>query len=1051
MAIRQGRVQDGDESEDRTRFRPLLCATTAVAILSVFSTPAAAQLSSACTPANVLCVDDTAGSTQEFPTIQAAANAVQPGDTVLVHAGNYSGFRVTRSGTVSAPIAFRASGTVNISSSSSDGIYLSRVSYVTIEGFQIASVAQRCIAARDASANNPVRGVVIRGNTCTGARREGLYLSQVSESLVENNTIRNLSGSRGHAIYLSNAGSDNTIVRRNTIHDITGRDGAGIHMNGDSSVGGDGIISGVVLDSNIIYNVRFNGISMDGVQNTTVQNNVIYAVSRSGVRAFRIDGGGGPRNLRFINNTMHLTSSGGGPVKISEDLGGHVLFNNILLADSSSVPSVSIANVSGLRSDYNIVSNRMSRGSSNVTLSQWQGYGFDGNSVVASASTLFAAPGSDYSLRSGTPAVNTGVAAFAGINAPAADRLNTARPHGAAFDRGAHELRSGSGGGGGGAGDTTDPTVTLTSPSPRSTVSGTAVTIGANASDNTGVMGVQFRINGSNVGSEDPTSPYSVTWNTTQHANGSYQVTAVARDAVGNTAVSPAVTVTVSNSTTPPPPPTQAATATSLSSSVNPSQAGQPVTFTAAVSPSAATGSVRFYSGASLIGTAALSSGRASVSTSSLPAGSHTIRATYGGNAAYASSSSTLTQNVRSSGAGEGDCASRNVLCVDDTGGATQEYSTIQAAANAAIAGDTVLVHPGTYRGFRVSDSGVSNAPITYKAQGEVLINTPDSSGTGIYLSRVSYVTIEGFTIRNASRRCIAAHDASATSPVRGLIIRGNNCSGAGIEGIYVSQVADSLVENNTIFGLRGSRGHGIYLANAGSDRTTVRGNVIYDIRGSEGAGIHMNGDRSVGGEGIITDVLLDGNIIYDTNFNGVSMDGVQDTTLRNNVIFRVGRHAVRAFRIDGGAGPGSLRFINNSFHTTRGWAIRISEDLGGHRIFNNVLLSESSSGGSISIGTTSGFDSSNNAVVNRFSWNDESSIQSLAQWQSSGYESNSFVTTAGAVFANPSGNDYRARTGSPLIDKGLASFNGIAAPSAAHDGTPRPRGAAVDIGAYEQ
>ena len=39
---------------------------------------------------------------------------------------------------------------------------------------------------------------------------------------------------------------------------------------------------------------------------------------------------------------------------------------------------------------------------------------------------------------------------------------------------------------------------------------------------------------GANIGAEDLTAPYSIAWNTTQTANGSHTLTAVARDAAGN-------------------------------------------------------------------------------------------------------------------------------------------------------------------------------------------------------------------------------------------------------------------------------------------------------------------------------------------------------------------------------------------------------------------------------------------------------------------------------------------------------------------------------------
>src|SRR5439155_18199906 len=100
--------------------------------------------------------------------------------------------------------------------------------------------------------------------------------------------------------------------------------------------------------------------------------------------------------------------------------------------------------------------------------------------------------------------------------------------------------------------DTTPPTVSLTSPANGDTVSGT-VSVTASASDNVGVAGVQFQLDGANLGAEDTTAPYAVPWDTTTTANGStHTLRAVVRDAAGNSATSATVTVTVSNG----PPPT---------------------------------------------------------------------------------------------------------------------------------------------------------------------------------------------------------------------------------------------------------------------------------------------------------------------------------------------------------------------------------------------------------------------------------------------------------------------------------------------------------------
>ncbi len=92
--------------------------------------------------------------------------------------------------------------------------------------------------------------------------------------------------------------------------------------------------------------------------------------------------------------------------------------------------------------------------------------------------------------------------------------------------------------------DTAAPSVTLTSPVNGASVTGN-VSLAATASDNTSVVGVQFQVNGANVGTEDTTAPYQATWSTKGLAPGSYALTAIARDAAGNRRTSSTVTVKV--------------------------------------------------------------------------------------------------------------------------------------------------------------------------------------------------------------------------------------------------------------------------------------------------------------------------------------------------------------------------------------------------------------------------------------------------------------------------------------------------------------------------
>jgi len=100
--------------------------------------------------------------------------------------------------------------------------------------------------------------------------------------------------------------------------------------------------------------------------------------------------------------------------------------------------------------------------------------------------------------------------------------------------------------------DTTSPTASLTAPVVGASVSGTT-TVAATASDNVGVLGVQFRLDGANLGSEDTTAPYALSWSTTGASNGTHSLVAIARDAAGNTGASVPVGITVTNGDTTPP------------------------------------------------------------------------------------------------------------------------------------------------------------------------------------------------------------------------------------------------------------------------------------------------------------------------------------------------------------------------------------------------------------------------------------------------------------------------------------------------------------------
>jgi hypothetical protein len=186
----------------------------------------------------------------------------------------------------------------------------------------------------------------------------------------------------------------------------------------------------------------------------------------------------------------------------------------------------------------------------------------------------------------------------------------------------------------------TTTTTTLTS-SANPSGQGLSITLTATVAPPSGFFiptgSVQFKDGGTNLGSPVTLINGVATLATSTLTLGSHTLTAVYSGDVNDlTSTSNTVTQVI-----------KTATAAVLTSSANPQLSGQPITFTATIAPSAATGTVNFTVDGSSIGTPGLVSGVATVVTSTLSAGSHTVIATYSGDSTYAGSvSNSITQRV---------------------------------------------------------------------------------------------------------------------------------------------------------------------------------------------------------------------------------------------------------------------------------------------------------------------------------------------------------------------------------------------------------------------
>ena len=77
------------------------------------------------------------------------------------------------------------------------------------------------------------------------------------------------------------------------------------------------------------------------------------------------------------------------------------------------------------------------------------------------------------------------------------------------------------------------------------------VTLDATATDNVAVVGLQYQLDGANLGGEQAQAPYQQAWDTSTTAPGPHTLTVSVRDAAGNYSTSAPVTVTVGAPVTP--------------------------------------------------------------------------------------------------------------------------------------------------------------------------------------------------------------------------------------------------------------------------------------------------------------------------------------------------------------------------------------------------------------------------------------------------------------------------------------------------------------------
>lgn len=348
-----------------------------------------------------------------------------------------------------------------------------------------------------------------------------------------------------------------------------------------------------------------------------------------------------------------------------------------------------------------------------------------------------------------------------------------------------------------------------------------------------------------------------------------------------------------------------------------------------------------------------------------------------------------------------------------NAGTLSSPFLTIRKGASVLKPGDRLEVRAGTYaEGLNDAvPSGTSwGSPVTIAAySGERVVMAPSSGARVFEFSQRGYIVLDGLVLDG---RGVTSNVIKITSPAHHIRVKDSEIMNAPAQGILVGTDASYNEFINLKIHNNGSRDldHGIYIN--GSNNLVER----CDVYANSGTGVQIYtgyaGKRA--NRNIIRFNKIHGNSTLGRERSSITMTSGEENTAHTNLIWGNGagiaatNSAIRA------------RIYNNTIYNNAGIGITLTAASGAN-------------GG----GPSQGADVRNNIVFGNGS--------AISNAQSGTTVSNNLTSDPLFVAA---GSDFHLRSGSPAIDKGanLAAY-GVASDFA---GSPRPAGAAYDIGAYE-
>ncbi|HUB93736.1 MAG TPA: right-handed parallel beta-helix repeat-containing protein [Verrucomicrobiae bacterium] len=291
--------------------------------------------------------------------LTAALAAAQPGETISLAAGTYSGattiggytgsFALGTSGTATNPITITGPSSAIITannSSSHYGLYLNNASYINVSGITVEDAGKGIVL--DSSSNDFLSGVTVQDTSDEGIH----FRTNSSNNIVENSTVDNTglgTPGFGEGIYIGSANSnwctytncnpdqsDNNYVVGNSIYNTTAES---VDIK-EGTTGG------------LIYDNTFDGSDLSGQTGAystlnakgndyLIEDNTVTNSNQDGMQINNVYTGYGEDNV-FIGNTILGTISGYG---FNMETGAEGLGNIIFSDNVASTAALGISDV----------------------------------------------------------------------------------------------------------------------------------------------------------------------------------------------------------------------------------------------------------------------------------------------------------------------------------------------------------------------------------------------------------------------------------------------------------------------------------------------------------------------------------------------------------------------------------------------------------------------------------------------------------------------------------------------------------------------------------